>query len=136
VWDSECLLSFFPVISSIEWGRPGRKHGASSCFKARSDYLAQYNQKETTVATIRLDTYCTEQHITAIDLLCIDAQGVELRILHGLGELIKSVHYIITEIEVRPIYHGQALYPEIHAYLKSNGFCRTAEVYRHPPTHN
>lgn len=130
VWDSEGLIPFFPVISSVLCGRPHENPGASSCFKARFDYLAQYNLKETTVPAIRLDTYCAEQQITGVDLLCIDAQGAELRALQGLGELIKTVRYVITEIEVQPIYHGQALYPQVHAYLKSNGFYQAAEVYR------
>ncbi|MGI9070069.1 MAG: FkbM family methyltransferase [Bryobacteraceae bacterium] len=130
VWDSECRLPFFPVIASTHLGRAGHNPGASSCFRARSDYLQHYEQKDTIVNAIRLDSYCRQHGIDAIDLLCIDAQGAELQVLKGLGDLIRSVRYLITEIEVRPIYQGQALYPEIHAYLTSNGFRQAAEVYR------
>ena len=132
-WDSECVLPFFPVTAAVELGKPVHNPGASSCFRARPDYdHAQYTQKETTVQAIRLDRYCAEQQITAIDLICIDAQGAELRALQGLGELIATVRYIVSEIEVLPIYYGQAVYTEIHAYLKSHGFRQAAEVYRNP----
>ncbi len=130
VWDSECALPFFPVVAATHLGTPGQNPGASSCFRARSDYLQRYEQIATTVPAIRLDSYCKQHGVDAIDLLCIDAQGAELRALQGLGDSIGSVRYVIIEIEVRPIYEDQALYPEIHAYLTSRGFKQAAEVYR------
>jgi FkbM family methyltransferase len=131
-WDAECRLPFFPVVSSVESGRPSHNRGASSCFEARPDYIARYEQHEITVEAIRLDAYCAAHQISQIDLLCIDVQGAALRVLHGLGEFVGKVRYVITEIEVLPIYYGQALYPEIHAYLKLNGLRQKAEVYRDP----
>jgi FkbM family methyltransferase len=130
VWDSECQVPFFPVVASTHLGTRGQNRGASSCFRARSDYLQHYEQIETTVAAIRLDAYCKHHAISAIDLLCIDVQGAELRVLQGLGNLIHTVRYVIVEIEVRPIYDNQALYPEIHGHLASCGFRQAAEVYR------
>ncbi len=133
-WDSDCLIPFFPVTVTVEkeTGKVVKNPGASSCFEARPDYLTQYFQEEVMVEAIRLDTYCAQQNITSIDLLCMDVQGAELRALRGLGGMLESVRYVITEIEVKPLYYDQALYPEVHGYLKSHGFRQAAEVYRDP----
>ena len=131
-WNAECQIPFYPVVATLSEGKEIDNPGASSCFKARPDYLSRYEQKETTVAAMRLDTYCAQQKITNVDLLCMDVQGAELRVLEGLGELLHTVRYVITEIEVQPIYYEQSLYPEIDAYLRSYGLRQVAEVYRDP----
>ena len=82
------------------------------------------------VEAIRLDTYCAQHEISSVDLLCMDVQGAELRVLKGLGEVLERVRYIITEIEITPLYYGQAIYAEVHGYLKASGFRQAAEVYR------
>jgi len=131
-WDADCTIPFFPVTAAVEkeTGKVIKNPGASSCFEARPDYLSQYFQTEVMVEATRLDTYCARRGITSIDLLCMDVQGAELRVLKGLGTLLERVRYIITEIEVKPLYYGQALYPEVHGYLKASGFRQAAEVYR------
>ena len=80
------------------------------------------------VKAIRIDTYCAQHGIKSIDLLCMDVQGAELRVLKGLGSVLERVRYIITEIEIKPLYYGQALYPEVHGYLKASGFRQAAEL--------
>ena len=129
-WDADITIPFFPVVSATENGRPVHNPGASSCFRARPDYIGVYTQREAMVETTRLDTYCARNGIVSIDLLCIDAQGAELHILKGLGDAIDSVRYVISEIEVQPIYYHQDQYPAVHGYLKSKGFVQRAEVYR------
>jgi FkbM family methyltransferase len=129
VWDTNRTIPFFPVVSADDHNT-GTNPGASSCFQARPEYIGRYVQKCVTVESIRLDTYCSSQEITSIDLLCLDVQGAALHALKGLGDLIEHVQHVIVEIEVRRIYYGQALYPEVHAYLKSKGFRQAAEVVR------
>jgi FkbM family methyltransferase len=129
VWDSDGWIPFFPVVAAADYDT-GVNPGASSCFQARPEYVGRYIQKRVIVESIRLDTYCASQGITAIDLLCIDVQGATLQVLKGLADLIEGVQHVIAEIEVRPIYYGQALYPEVHACLKSKGFRQAAEVIR------
>ena len=129
-WDSDCTIPFFPVTAVVEeTGKVVKNPGASSCFKARIDH-SQYSQAEIIVEATRLDTYCAQHGITSIDLLCMDVQGAALRVLKGLGSVLERVRYIITEIEIKPLYYGQALYPEVHGYLKASGFRQAAEVYR------
>ena len=137
VWDENRSIPFYPVVHST-WsngepteGCPGSGNiGASSCYRARTDYLQRYVQEEITVAAIRLDDFCREKNIHEIDLLCIDLQGAMLRAVRGLGDYLRGVKYIIAEIENREIYHGQALLPEIDGYLKNFGFRQAAKHYR------
>jgi 2-O-methyltransferase len=133
-WDANCTIPFFPVTLTIEkeTGKVIDNPGASSCFEARLDYLRQYVQSEIMVEAVRLDTYCAQHGITSIDLLCMDAQGAELRVLKGLGKVLQQVRYVITEIEIKPLYYDQSVYPEVHGYLKASGFRQAAEVYRDP----
>jgi FkbM family methyltransferase len=132
-WDADCTIPFFPVTAVVEkeTRKVTRNPGASSCFKAL-DYHSQYYQAEVMVEATRLDTYCAQHGTTSIDLLCMDVQGAALRVLKGLGSVLERVRYIIVEVEIRPLYYGQALYPEVHGYLKAGGFRQAAEVYRDP----
>jgi FkbM family methyltransferase len=40
------------------------------------------------IETVRLDTYCRTREIQHIDLVKIDVEGAELKVLQGMGELI------------------------------------------------
>lgn len=63
-----------------------------------------------------------QEGIEQIDLLCIDIQGAALNALKGLGDHINNVKYIITEVEYNTIYRGEALFPEIKAFMSEKGF--------------
>jgi len=51
------------------------------------------------------------------DVLSIDCQGAELRILWGAKETLKNVLCVVAEVEFVPIYEGQHLFHEQMAYL-------------------
>ncbi len=139
VWDEDTEITFYPVTAS-RWadgreitdgrGNPVTNIGASSCFRARDDYLQRYDQTRVRVPAIRLDTYCREQGIGSIDLICMDVQGAGMQALQGLGERISTVRYIIAELEHREVYHGQSLYQPVHEYLIRHGFRQRAHVPR------
>lgn len=131
VWDAETRIPFYPVVrATASDGTELENPGASSCFRARDDYHRRYEQSVTEVETLRLDAYCTAQNIHRIDLLCMDIQGAALHALRGLGEQLRKVRYIQAELENRPLYHGQDLFPEVRAYLAEHGFRCAAEVKR------
>jgi hypothetical protein len=69
-----------------------------------------------------LDDVAAEAGITAVDLLKIDCQGAELRILQGAGDLLRRIRLIYTEVTFEPIYIGGAQFHEVHAYLRNAGF--------------
>ena len=75
-----------------------------------------------------MDEWCSNNEIPQIDLLCMDTQGATLQILQGLGDYLSSVKYIITEADYQRYYLGEALYPEINAFLVSNGFTQVSTI--------
>lgn len=131
VWDSAGRIPFFPVVrTTTADGSVIDNPGASSCFRARHDYHRSYEQTTTEVEAIRLDDYCAAEGVESFDLLCMDIQGAALRALRGLGDRLRQVRYIIAELENRPLYEGQDLFPEVRAFLAAQGFRVAAAVTR------
>ncbi len=125
VWNENKRIKFFPVVASHDDLRPGEKAkniGASSCYVAGDHFHEKYEQSEIEVDAVRLDGFCKQKNIGQIDLLCMDLQGAEYQALLGLGDMLSRVRYIISEIEITPIYEGQHCFDEIEAYLKKYNF--------------
>jgi FkbM family methyltransferase len=57
-----------------------------------------------------------------IDLLKIDTQGAELQVLRGATAILPRVRIIWTEVSFRALYEGSALFPDVHAFLGTQGF--------------
>jgi FkbM family methyltransferase len=55
-------------------------------------------------------------------LLKLDVQGYELNVLRGAVETLKSCAYVYAECSEVALYDGQALRPEVEAYLGVHGF--------------
>ena len=75
----------------------------------------------TEIGLTTLDAYCEQQNIGFIDLLKIDAQGSELRILHGARRLLAAGKVALFHCEVLfvPLYDGQPSSCEIQEFLRS-----------------
>lgn len=103
---------------------PDGNPGASSLFKASGayDHIEKYVQNEIEVDCTRIETWAKQNNIDEIDLVWMDLQGAELLALQGFGDLLKKVKLIHTEVEINPMYSGQALYKDIDPFLKSNNF--------------
>lgn len=54
--------------------------------------------------------------------LNMDIQGAELKALKGMGDLLKNCIAVYTEVNVKELYKGCALLPELDAYLDLVGF--------------
>lgn len=126
VWNETGTIKFFPVDSSYDEWDPETKSkntGASSCFRATNDvHYEILEQSETTVSAVRLDEFCRDYDISSIDMLCMDLQGAEYHALKGLGEILKTVKYIITEAEIVPLYEDQHLIDDIVRLLREFNF--------------
>jgi FkbM family methyltransferase len=103
----------------------------SSLLQAAPDaaqYLLDPNgfapQSEITVPLLSLDRFCGVQGIGRIDVLKIDAQGNEVRILEGAHGLLerRAIPLIYVEVCFVRIYQGQPLFPEVYEYLYQRGF--------------
>lgn len=56
------------------------------------------------------------------DLLVMDTQGAELKVLQGAHQLLKRVRYIYTEVSEDPLYEGGCTFEQIDSLLKVYGF--------------
>lgn len=104
--------------------------GASSIYKIDfsnrdindPDYNRENPQVKITVPGIRMDTYCINNNIKKIDLLCMDLQGYELNALKSFGEYIKNNKYIILECSINSTYINGCNFKDIYNYLSKNNF--------------
>lgn len=124
VSDRSGRVPFYPTDPERTVSKhPGGNPGASSLFRALPDYPHEtYVQNEITVETTTLAEVMRAEAIEAIDILWMDVQGAELLALKGLGERIAAVGLIQVETEFIPIYQGQALFSDVHAFLRPHGF--------------
>ena len=76
-----------------------------------------YLYDTTLVDTIRLDQFVTNQ---TIDLLWIDVQGAETKVLNSLGKKLNQVNTIYCEVDVSPFrYHNASCEPQVLHKLSS-----------------
>jgi hypothetical protein len=88
------------------------------------------------LATTTLDLLAEAGTVPPPDVLSIDAQGAEHRILRGARRLVDGhVGCVITEVEFEEIYAGQGLFTDQMAFLAERDF-RLADLlsqqYWHP----
>jgi FkbM family methyltransferase len=86
------------------------------------DYPEIFMTKDLAVSTKRLDSLIEKKDIP--NFINLDIQGVELKALQGLGNLISDVKYIYTEVNRFDVYEGCATVHEIDFFLSSKGFSR------------
>lgn len=81
-------------------------------------------EREETVPVMTLDRFCGEHGIDRIDLLKIDTQGYELRVLDGAQALLRDrrVPLIYLEVTFVPFYEAQPLFPDVYRYLYDRGY--------------
>ncbi|MBI3773319.1 MAG: FkbM family methyltransferase [Gammaproteobacteria bacterium] len=78
--------------------------------------------RELNVAVRRLDGFCIEQDIQRIDLLKIDVQGAEAKVLIGANGILGCVENVILEVSFFDYYEHQSSFLEIEQALMPFGF--------------
>jgi len=77
----------------------------------------------------RLDEWCPANNISKIDMIWMDAQGSELNIFKGMGDLLKDVKSIYVESAIIPYYHGASVKDDVVNYLKNYNLELVSETY-------
>ncbi|MFH0938675.1 MAG: FkbM family methyltransferase [Planctomycetota bacterium] len=96
---------------------------SSSVLKPSATNLLIHRQNVATMETISVRQTRLDREITgAVDILKLDLQGFELPALRGCGALLPKIKTILLEVEFLPMYEGQALFGDIDAFLRTNGF--------------
>lgn len=124
VCDYDGNITFYPInqtktITTWKDGNPG----ASSLFKSNGNYnIETYIQDEMITNCHRLDTVMAKYGISTVDIIWMDLQGAELLALKGLGNHLRNVKYMHTEVTYIEMYSGQALFNELNSFILSKGF--------------
>ncbi len=86
------------------------------------DRFEMVNQIE--VEVTRLDTFMEKHGIDRVDLIEIDTQGQDLRVVESLGDKIEQVKKIQLEVNVfhAPLYENSCGKQEVLDYFASHGF--------------
>jgi FkbM family methyltransferase len=74
------------------------------------------------VKVVALDSEISAGDITAPALLKLDVQGFELEALKGATQVLHRCEYVYAEVSFVELYEGQALAPEVIAFLAGEGF--------------
>lgn len=77
---------------------------------------------ERQVACVRLDEWMLSRGIERVDLLKMDTQGFEPQVLEGLGESLKNVSVVLTEIMFYDLYERSLSFYDIEQFLMPAGF--------------
>jgi FkbM family methyltransferase len=57
-----------------------------------------------------------------IDLLKVDVQGNELKVLQGAQQSLQRTRLIWIEVSFRPLYEGSAVFSDVYDFLYAHGF--------------
>jgi FkbM family methyltransferase len=57
-----------------------------------------------------------------VDLLYMDTQGAELKVLRGAGPVLDGIRYVVTEVTRNQLYAGSPSLGELMAFLEPLGF--------------
>lgn len=95
-------------------------------YDRRSIGMANINEDEIimnkkSISAVSVD-YMSEQLNRKPDLLCLDAQGGELKILNGANETLRYIRYIITEVNYLPTYENMPIFDDINKFLAQRNF--------------
>jgi len=85
------------------------------------DFLKNSNQ-EIKVKLHKLDTFTRYWAIDNIDILKLDTQGSEAKILKGAKETLEKTSIVLTELNFYDLYTRNLSFYDIEQYLKPAGF--------------
>ena len=86
--------------------------------------------KTTTLNTL-LQSIGVMPSAPAFNFVNLDIQGAELLALQGLSDYIHHVDFIYTEVNIKELYKGNALLPDLDAFLSACGFDRAETQILH-----
>ena len=105
---------------------------SSKYFKKKYFFLNPFQNKSITkpikIKITTLGNFIETQDIKSIDLLKIDTEGYELKVIEGLGKEIKKIKYIHFEHHFDDMIIKNYNLSNIHDYLKKNNFKKIFKV--------
>ena len=74
------------------------------------------------VNSISLDTWIEKNNVTSIDLLWLDLQGYEFKLLSSSPKALSIIKAMHIEVNTKQTYEDVMVYSDFKKYLKSKGF--------------
>jgi len=100
--------------------------GASSLLKPKKEpgvaWTLKNNVRKVDVEVITANKFGKEHDIKKIDVVWMDVQGNELRVLKGMTDYLEDIKIIQTEAGVKEYYENHTLFHEIKDFLAEYGF--------------
>jgi FkbM family methyltransferase len=99
-------------------------HLSSEDPEANSLYFDGATERSISVPTVSLDHYIEKKEIKRVDIVKIDCEGAESKILMGAKKLLKlaDAPIILLEVNPRALQTGGTSSDEIVHFLSSNGY--------------
>lgn len=87
--------------------------------------------ERTTIQIQTLPSWAAQHGVPRIDLMWLDMQGFEMRMLMASGKLLDGVRAIHTEVNLVENYSGAGLYADLRKWLSGRGFKLEIELIPH-----
>ncbi|MDH5647592.1 MAG: FkbM family methyltransferase, partial [Candidatus Heimdallarchaeota archaeon] len=96
---------------------------SSSLLEPKDEFFnGNIETRLTTVDTINLLDIIINEKLDRINLLKMDIQGMEFKVLQNLDEKITMIDLIYIEVNFQPQYQNSETFFEINSYLESKNF--------------
>lgn len=109
----------------------GDSDGSSSLLKPKEhirDHPEVYFDNVTKVKCSTIDSWASENNVANVDMLWLDMQGAEQRMLMASTKILDKVKVIHTEVSLHETYEGVESYKVFKKFLKKKGFRIVAEA--------
>jgi FkbM family methyltransferase len=119
-------LALGDVSGTARFHVSGGASAASSSLLAPKEHLTVHPtvtfDSTLEVQTRTLQDWARDHGVPRVDLLWLDVQGYEQRLLEGAGALLDTVSVIHTEVNVSETYESAVLYGDLRRWLEQRGF--------------
>lgn len=106
-----------------------RDEKESSLLPPTEEMLSQYQGPQMSVPTVNLDDWCEENNVDSIDILSLELEGLELKVLEGSSKILKNTKLIILQSFFRELREGMCNYFFVKDFLAKAHFVPLAHWY-------
>ena len=105
----------------------------SNYYKKKQKILNFFNLNKDKSKKINVNIHCLsefmkKESINKIDILKIDTEGYEYKVIKGAKEKIKNIQYIYFEHHFDDMLKKDYSFSDIHSYLTKNGFKKELKI--------